>query len=137
LLEVLEVVEAVIVEVGALEVIVQVLEHLVAEVLRNLPYLYQLVQHTQLLLALVALLILQVQIRFLVLSHLLVVVAAGHLMVQVRLVVLVAVEQEATTLLQPVVVEQQIKVTLEELAIHPLAEQTDKDLRLEEAVLAL
>jgi hypothetical protein len=137
LLEVLGVVEAVIVEVGALEVIVQVLEHLVAEVLRNLPYLYQLVQHTQLLLALVALLILQVQIRFLVLSHLLVVVAAGHLMVQVRLVVLVAVEVEATTLLQPGVVEQQIKVTLEELAIHPLAEQTDKDLRLEEAVLAL
>jgi hypothetical protein len=39
LLGVLEVVEAVIVEAAALEVIVQVLEHLVAEVLRNLPYL--------------------------------------------------------------------------------------------------
>jgi hypothetical protein len=96
-----------------------------------------LVQHTQLLLALVALLILQVQIRFLVLSHLLVVVAAGHLMLQVQQAVLEAVAVEATTLLQPGVVEQQIKVTLEELAIHPLAEQTDKDLRLEEAVLAL
>jgi hypothetical protein len=96
-----------------------------------------LVQHTQLLLALVALLMLQVQIRFLVLSHLLVVVVAGHLMVQVQQVVLVVVEVEATTLLQPGVVEQQIKVTLEELAIQPLAEQTDKDLRLEVAALAL
>jgi hypothetical protein len=39
LLEVAVVAQTVIVEAVALEVIVQVLEHLVAEVLRNLPYL--------------------------------------------------------------------------------------------------
>jgi hypothetical protein len=49
----------------------------------------------------------------------------------------VAVAQEATALLQPGVVEQQIKVMVEELAIHLLHQQTDKDLRLEEAVLVL
>jgi hypothetical protein len=88
-------------------------------------------------LALVALVMLQVQILFFQQLHLLVVVAVGHLMLQAHLAVLVAVAEEATPAPHPVVVEQQIKVTLEELAIHPLHHQTDKDLRREEEALAL
>jgi hypothetical protein len=58
-------------------------------------------------------------------------------MLQVQQAVLVEVAAEATTLLQQGVLEQQIKVTLEELAIQPLVDQTDKDLLLEELALAL